>query len=161
MPLFKLGLVLTIIGIIWISFIFVETEKTYDTILLKQSDSFELNSEFEGVDIGFYRVYMPEFAGEEVFVQILDTKDNVIQEEQVQTKMSVGYFDFNEDGTHTVKVTNISKNQINLQVEFGNTNSQQMIPAGVLILVGAITIIVISYLKIKNYKIEQPDENIS
>jgi hypothetical protein len=36
-----------------------------------------------------------------------------------------------------------------------------MIPAGVLILVGAITIIVISYLKIKNYKIEQPDENIS
>ena len=129
--------------------------------MLKQSDSFELNSEFEGVDIGFYRVYMPEFAGEEVFVQILDTKDNVIQEEQVQTKMSVGYFDFNEDGTHTVKVTNISKNQINLQVEFGNTNSQQMIPAGVLILVGAITIIVISYLKIKNYKIEQPDENIS
>jgi uncharacterized repeat protein (TIGR01451 family) len=159
--LFKLGLGLTIIGIIWISFIFVETEKTYDTILLKQSDSFELISEFTGVDIGFYRIYMPEFAGEEVFVQILDTQDNVIQEEQIQTKMSVGYFDFNEDGTYTVKVTNISKNQINLQVEFGNTNSQQMIPAGVLILVGAITIIVISYLKIKNYKIEQPDENIS
>ncbi len=159
--LFKLGLGLTIVGIIWISFIFVETEKTYDTILLKQSDSFELISEFTGVDIGFYRIYMPEFAGEEVFVQILDTQDNVIQEEQIQTKMSVGYFDFNEDGTYTVKVTNISKNQINLQVEFGNTNSQQMIPAGVLILVGAITIIVISYLKIKNYKIEQPDENIS
>ena len=161
MPLFKLGLVLTIIGIIWISFVFVETEKTQGTILLKQSNSFELKSEFTGIDIGFYRVYMPEFAGEVVFVQILDTKDNVIQEELIQTKMSVGYFDFYEDGTHTIKVTNISKNQINLQVEFGNTNSQQMIPAGVLILVGAITIIVISYLKIKNYKIEQPDENIS
>ena len=84
-----------------------------------------------------------------------------MQNERIQTKMSVGYFDFNEDGTHTVKVTNISKNQINLQVEFGNTNSQQMIPAGILILVGAITMIVMSYLKIKNYKIEQPDENIS
>jgi len=104
---------------------------------------------------------MPEFTGEEVFVQVLDTKDNVIREERIQTKMSVGYFDFNEDGTHTVKVTNISKNQINLQVEFGNTNSLQMIPAGVLILVGAVIIIVMSYLKIKNYKIEQPDENIS
>jgi len=159
--LFNVGLALTIIGIIWISFVFVETEKTQDTILLKQSNSFELNSEFTGVDIGFYKVYMPEFTGEEVFVQILDTKDNVIQEQKIQTKMSVGYFDFNEDGTHTVKVTNISKNQINLQVEFGNTNSQQMIPAGVLILVGAITMIVMSYLKIKNYKIEQPDENIS
>jgi len=40
--LFKLGLGLVIIGIVWISFIFVETEKTHDTILLKQSNSFEL-----------------------------------------------------------------------------------------------------------------------
>ena len=160
MPLFKLGLVLTIIGIIWISFVFAETEKTQGTILLKQSNSFELKSEFTGVDIGFYRVYMQEFAGEVVFVQILDTKDNVIQEELIQTKMSVGYFDFYEDGTHTIKVTNISKNQINLQVEFGNTKSQEMTLAGILILAGAVTMIVRSYLKIKNYKIEQPDENI-
>ena len=160
MPLFKLGLVLTIIGIIWISFVFAETEKTQGTILLKQSNSFELKSEFTGVDIGFYRIYMPEFSGEEVFIQILDTKDNVIREELIRTKMSVGYFDFYEDGTHTIKVTNISKNQINLQVEFGNTKSQEMTLAGILILAGAVTMIVRSYLKIKNYKIEQPDENI-
>ncbi len=159
--LFILGLGLVIIGIIWISFVFVETEKTFDEILLKQSNSFELKSEFVGVDIGFYKIYMPEFTGEEVFVQILDTKDNVIQEQKIQTKMSVGYFDYSEDGTYTVKVTNISKNQINLQAEFGNTNSLQMIPAGILILVGAITMIVMSYLKIKNYKMAQPDENIS
>ncbi len=159
--LFKVGLGLTIIGIVWISFIFVETEKTYDEILLKQSNSFELKSEFTGIDIGFYKIYMPEFTGEEVFVQILDVKDNVIQEERIQTKMSVGYFDFNGNGTYTVKVTNISKNQINLQVEFGNTNSQEMIPAGIFILVGAITMIIMSYLKIKNYKMAQPDENIS
>ena len=158
--LFKLGLGLTIIGIIWISFVFAETEKTQGTILLKQSNSFELKSEFTGVDIGFYRIYMPEFSGEEVFIQILDTKDNVIREELIRTKMSVGYFDFYEDGTHTIKVTNISKNQINLQVEFGNTKSQEMTPAGILILAGAVTMIVRSYLKIKNYKIEQPDENI-
>ncbi|MCH8086134.1 MAG: hypothetical protein IIC15_06940 [Thaumarchaeota archaeon] len=159
--LLKLGLGLTIIGIIWISFIFVETEKIHDTILLKQSNSFELKLQFTGADIGFYRVYMPEFSGEEVFLQILDTKDNVIQEQEIHTKMSVGYFDFNENGTHTIKVTNISKNQINLQIEFGNTNSLQMIPAGVLILVGSLTMIVMGYLKITNYKIEQPDENIS
>ncbi len=159
--LLKLGLGLTIIGIVWISFIFVETEKTHDTILLKQSNSFESKSEFLGMGIGFYKIYMPEFTGEEVFIQILDPKNNVIQEGKIQTKMSVGYFDFSENGVYTVKITNISKNQIDLQIEFGNTNSQEMIPAGVLILVGAITIIVMSYLKIKNYKIEQPDENIS
>ncbi len=159
--LLKLGLGLTIVGIIWISFIFAETEKIQDAILLKQSNSFELKLVFTGADIGFYRIYMPEFSGEDVFLQILDTKDNVIQEQEIHTKMSVGYFDFNEDGTHTLKVTNISKNQINLQIEFGNTNSLQMIPAGVLILVGSLIMIAMSYLKIKNYKIEQPDENIS
>ena len=114
-----------IIGMIWISVIFVETEKTHDSVLLKESNSFELKSEFLGSDIGFYKVYMPEFTGEEVFVQILDTKENVIQEEKIQTKMSVGYFDFNENGIYTVKITNISKNPIDLQIEFGNTNSQK------------------------------------
>jgi len=84
--LLKLGFGLTIVGIIWISLIFVETEKIQDTILLKQSNSFELKLEFTGADIGFYRVYMPEFSGEEVFVQILDTKDNVIQKEEIHTK---------------------------------------------------------------------------
>ena len=150
-----------IVGIIWISIIFVETEKNYDEILLKQSNSFELELEFTGADIGFYKVYMPNFTGEEVFVQILDTQDNIIQEERIQTKMSVGYFDFNDNGTYTLKVTNISKNSIDMQVEFGNTNSQEMIPGGVLILVGAVMILVISYLKLKNYNIAQPDENIS
>ena len=158
---FKIGLALVIVGMIWISVIFIETEKTNDSVLLKQSSSIELKSEFLGTDIGFYKVYIPEFTGEEVFVQILDTKDNVIQEEKIQTRMSVGYFDFNGNGEYTVKITNISKNPINLQLEFGNTNSQQMIPAGVLTLMGSIIIILMSYLKIKNYNIEQPDENIS
>jgi predicted histidine transporter YuiF (NhaC family) len=75
--------------------------------------------------------------------------------------MSVGYFDFSKNGMYTIKITNISKNQIDLQIEFGNTNSQEMIPAGILIVIGTVIIIVISYLKIRNYKIEQPDENIS
>ncbi|MBL7001667.1 MAG: hypothetical protein ISR80_02785 [Nitrosopumilus sp.] len=158
---FKLGLGLVIVGIIWVSFIFDETEKLHDSILLKQSNSLELKSEFLGIGIGYYKVYMPEFAGEEVFVQILDTKDSVIQEQKIQTKMSVGYFDFNENGTHTLKVTNISKNTIDLQIEFGDTNSQKMFPPGIMILVGAVVMMMIAYMKIKNYNIEQPDENIS
>ena len=159
--LFKIGLGLVIIGAIWISVIFDETEKIHGSSLLKQSTSFKLESEFTGTDIGFYKVYMPEFAGEEIFAQILDNNDNVIQEQRIQTKMSVGYFDFDADGIYTVKITNITKNSINLQVEFGNTNSQKMTPAGVLILVGAIVIMGMSYIKIKNHKIAHPDENIS
>jgi len=158
---FKLGLVLVIIGIVWTAFIFDETEKKYDSIILKQSNSFETKLVFSGIDIGFYKLYMPEFAGEEIFVQILDPKENVIQEQMIQTKMSVGYFDFNQNGEYTIKITNIAKNSIDIQIEFGNTNSQKMYPSGIMILVGAIVMMVMSYMKIKNYNIEQPEENIS
>ncbi|MBT8251624.1 MAG: hypothetical protein KJO99_02160 [Nitrosopumilus sp.] len=158
---FKIGLALVIVGIIWTALIFDETEKKYDIVTLKQSNTFETKAEFSGIDIGFYKLYMPEFSGEEVFVQILDTKDNVISEQIIQTKMSVGYFDFNENGEYTLKITNVAKNVVDIQIEFGNTNSQKMYPSGILILVGAIVMIIISYFKIKNYNIEQPEENIS
>jgi predicted histidine transporter YuiF (NhaC family) len=96
-----------------------------------------------------------------IIFQILDKNQNIISEESVQTKMSVGYFNFEKSGTYTVKITNPSENQINLQVELGDANSENMILPGVMILVGAIIIIVLSYRKLKNYSIEQPDENIS
>ena len=158
---FKLGLVLVIVGIVWTAFIFDEAEKKYESTILKESSSFQTKLGFSGVDIGYFKLYMPEFSGEEVFVQILDTKENVIQEEIIQTRMSVGYFDFKEDGQYTIKITNIAKNPIDIQIEFGNTNSQKMYPSGIMILVGAVTIMIMSYLKIKNYNIEQPEENIS
>ncbi len=157
----KVGLVLVIIGVIWTSLIFNETEKIHTSVLLEKSDSFETKTEFTGSDIGYYKFYVPEFSGNEIFVQVLDTKKNIIQEQKVQTKMSVGYFDFSKNGTHTLKVTNISKDAINLQMEFGNTNSQKMYPSGIMMLVGAVLIIITSYFKIKNYKIEQPEANIS
>ena len=157
----KVGLILVIIGVIWTSLIFDETEKMHDSTLLKESNSFETKTEFTGSDIGYYKFYMPEFSGNEIFVQVLDTKNNIIQEQKIQTKMSVGYFDFSKNGMHTLKITNISKDAINLQTEFGNTNSQKMFPSGIMILVGAVLIIITSYFKIKNYKIEQPEANIS
>ncbi|AFS80053.1 hypothetical protein NKOR_00675 [Candidatus Nitrosopumilus koreensis AR1] len=158
---FKLGLALVIVGMIWTAYVFDETEKKYDSIVLKQSNSFETESEFFGMGIGYFKLYIPEFSGEEVFVQILDPRDNVIQEQMVQTKMSVGYFDFKEDGKHTIKITNIAKNSIYVQIELGDTNSQEMVPSGLMIFVGAIVMLIISFFKIKNYSIEQPEENIS
>jgi hypothetical protein len=156
-----IGLILVIIGVIWTSLVFDETEKTHDSVLLKESNSFKTKSEFTGSDIGYYKFYMPGFSGNEIFVQVLDTKNNIIQEQKIQTKMSAGYFDFSENGTHTLKISNVSKDTVNLQIEFGNTNSQKMLPSGIMILVGAVLIMITSYFKIKNYKIEQPEANIS
>jgi hypothetical protein len=90
----------------------------------------------------------------------LDNNLNVISEESIQTKMSVGYFDFEKSGTYTVKITNPSENQVDLQFELGDASSETMIPPGVMVLVGAVMIIFSSYMKLKNYNIEQPDKNI-
>jgi len=158
---FKVGLVLVVIGMIWVSAIFNETEKNHEETTLKKSNSIESKLGFTGIDIGYYKIYMPEFTDENVFVQILDTNLNIIQEQKVNTKFSVGYFDFDKDGTYTIKVSNISKESINVQIEFGNTHSQKMVAPGIMIVVGSLLMMLISYLKIKNYNIEQPDENIS
>ena len=157
----KIGFVLVVIGMIWISVIFNETEKNHDSAILKKSNSMETKLEFLWEDIGYYKVYMPEFTKENVFVQILDKNLNVIQEQKINTKFSVGYFDFDKDGIYTMKVSNISENSIILQTEFGNTHSQKMIAPGIMIVLGSVIIMLISYLKIKNYNIEHPDENIS
>lgn len=161
LSLFKIGLILIIGGSLWISFVFTESDKVQDTFLITESNSVNLGLKLMGNEIGYYKIFMPEFGGDELFIQIQDDEYNIIQEEVIQTKMSVGYFDFSEDGIYTIKVTNISKNQIKTEIEFGNTNSQKMIPGGILLFIGAITMIVIAYLKLKNYNIAQPDENIS
>ena len=159
--IFKIGLVLSVIGMIWISFVFLQGDRIYEEIILKSTNSHDIELNFNGKGIGYYKVFMPEFAGNQVFVQILDRNQNIISEEIIQTKMSVGYFDFEKSGIYTAKITNPSENQINLQIEFGDANSENMISPGVMILVGAVMIIVSSYMKLKNYNIEQPDENIS
>ena len=84
----------------------------------------------------------------------------IINEEKIQTKLSVGYFDFNGDGTYTTRIINISENPIELQVEFGDTNAQEMFAPGIMTVIGALAIMITSYFKIKNYIIEQPEENI-
>ncbi|MCH7758037.1 MAG: hypothetical protein IIA19_06155 [Thaumarchaeota archaeon] len=158
--LFKVGIALTILGMVWLAVIFDEADKISDIFSLKSSDSTEIEMNFEGKDIGYYKIYLPEFSGEEVFVQILDQNQNIISDEIVETKMSVGYFNF-EGGTYVAKITNLSNDQINLEVEFGDTNSLEMIIPGIVTLAGGLMIIIASYIKLRDYRIEQPDENIS
>ena len=158
--MFKVGIGLTILGMVWLSVIFDEGDKILDSFSLKSSDSTEIEMNFEGKDIGFYKIFMPQFSGEGVFVQILDQNQNVISDEIVETKMSVGYFNF-EGGTHVVKITNLSNDQINLEVEFGDTNGREMIMPGIVTLAGGLMIVISLYIKLRDYRIEQPDENIS
>lgn len=157
--MFKIGIGLTIIGMVWLSVVFYQGDKISEKFSIKSSDSAEIEMYFEGKDIGYYKIFMPEFAGEGVFVQILDKNQNVISDGIVETKMSVGYFDF-EGGIHTAKITNLSNDQMNLEVELGDPNGREMIIPGIVTLVGGLIIIITSFIKLRDYRIEQPDENI-
>ena len=159
--MFKIGIGLTILGMVWLSVVFNEGDRISENFSLKSSDSAEIELYFEGKDIGYYRIFMPEFTGEGVFVQILDKNHNVISDGMIETKMVVGYFDFEQEGTHVAKITNLSDEKMNLEVEFGDTKGREMIMPGIVILTGGLMIVISLYFKLRDYRIEQPDENIS
>ncbi|MDH3278081.1 MAG: hypothetical protein OEL77_07445 [Nitrosopumilus sp.] len=158
--LFKIGIGLTVLGMIWLSVVFYQGDKISEKFSIKSSDSEEIEMYLEGNDIGYYKIFMPEFAGIGVFVQILDENRNVISDGIVETKMSVGYFDF-EGGMHVAKISNLSNDQMNLEVEFGDTNGKEMVLPGIVTLAGGLMIVISSFIKLRDYRIEQPDENIS
>lgn len=160
-PLFKIGVPLLVAGILWLSVIFFEGDRITDEFILKPGESAQKSMNFQGKDVGYYKIFMPEFEGTGVFVQILDQNYNVITDGIIETKMAVGYFDYTEDGIFSLKITNLSEHQMNIEVEYGETNASQMIIPGIVTLMGGLVLVIVTFFKLKNYKIAQPDENIS
>lgn len=146
---------------LWLSLVFIEGDRVSENYSIKPSDSAEIEMDFEGKDIGYYKIFIPEFAGKGVFVQILDENNNVIKDGIVETKMSVGYFDFERSGAYSIKLTNLSEKHTSLELEFGDTNGREMILPGIVTLVGGLSVVISLYVKLRDYRIEQPDENIS
>ena len=159
--MFNTGIGLTVVGIFLLSIIFFEGDRISENFLVKSEGSTQMEMYFTGNDIGYYKIFMPDFSGTGVFVQILDQNYNVIADGMVETKMSVGYFDYTQSGNYIVKITNLSNDQMNLEVEFGETNGKEMIIPGVVTLAGGLMIVIATFIKLKNYRIAQPDENIS
>ena len=85
------------IGMIWLSVIFDEGDKSLEDFSLKSSESGEIEMFFEGTDIGYYKIFMPEFVGEGVFVQILDQNQNVISDGVLKQKCQLVILILRED----------------------------------------------------------------
>jgi len=150
-----------VVGIIWTSMIFVEGDKISEEFILESQHSHKIQLDFEGDGIGYYKIFMPEFLKYKVFVQVLNNNENIISEKNVETKMYVSYFDFKQSGKYTVNVVNTLENPIDMQVELGDTRVKEMIYSGILTFVGGIIIVISSFMKLRNYRIEHPDENIT
>ena len=141
--------------------IFVEGEKISDEFTLEPLESHKIQSYFEGEGVGYYKILMPEFLKYKIFAQVLDEDENIISEKNVETKMSVSYFDFEKNGKYTINVVNTLEHPIEIQIELGNTKVKEMIYSGIMTFAGGIMIVVLSFVKLRNYRIEHPEENIT
>ena len=160
LTLFKISILLIIIGASGTGVFFSEAERMTEIMLLKQNESDDISMFFEVNDIGYHKVTIPEFEGQGVFYRIVDENYDTISKGIVETKMSIRYFDVKETGVYTMIMTNLAEEKMNYEVEIGSTNAIMIsIPAGVMF-VGGLLLLFASYMKLKNYRIEQPDENI-
>jgi len=65
-----------------------------------------------------------------------------------------------ESGTHTIVLTNLAEEKMSYEIEMGSTDAIRiMIPAGIMF-AGGLLLLLTSFMKLKNYRTEQPDENI-
>jgi len=160
LSLFKISILLVIIGTSGTGIVFSESDKTEQFMTLKQTESYELSLYFEVGDIGYYKITIPEFEGQGIFYRIVDDNYYTVSKGISETKMSIRYFDVKESGIHTIILTSLSQEKMDYEIEIGSTNSNKiMIPAGIMF-VGGLLLLFTSFMKLKNYRTEQPDENI-
>ena len=158
--LFKISILLIIIGASGTAIIFSESNKVEQFMTLKQIESNEMGLYFEAGDIGYHKITIPEFDGQGVFFRIVDEDHDTISIGIAQTKMSIRYFDVKESGTYTIVLTNLAQEKMSYEIEMGSTDAIRiMIPAGIMF-TGGLLLLLTSFMKLKNYRTEQPDENI-
>ena len=157
---FKLSILLIVIGASGTGIVFSDAPKTEQQMTLEESQMRQMSLFFEQDDVGYHTIFIPEFEGQGVFFRVVDPEFETISKGLIQTKMSIGYFDVKESGMYTVLLTNLAQKEMNYEVEIGSTAAQDIIiPAGVMF-AGGLLLLFASYLKLKNYRTEQPDENI-
>ena len=160
LTLFKISILLIIIGASGTGVIFSEAERSVKFMSLKQTEFDEMSLYFEVGDVGYHKITIPEFEGQGVFFRIVNEDYDTISKGIAETKMSIMYFDVKESGTHTIILTNLAQEKMDYEVEIGSTNSLMIsMPAGVMF-VGGLLLLFTSYMKLKNYRIEHPDEKI-
>ena len=160
LSIFKISILLIIIGASGTGIIFSEADRTSELMSLKQTESDQISMFFEENDIGYFTITNPEFQGQGVYFRVVDENFDTISKGIAETKMSIRYFDVKESGIYSIVLTNLAQEKMNYEIEIGSTNALIIsIPAGVMF-VGGLVLLFSSYMKLRNYRIAQPDENI-
>ena len=150
LSMFKISIALIVIGTIWIGFITVNSHNMTEnfTLNVAQTGAVEINL---SEDMGFYKVAIPEL-GDSVFVQILDPNENIISDKKLETKLAINYFDINQNGIYTLKITNIADNYFPIQIQMGQINTEELQYPGIVVISGILLLIIYSFLVLQNQK---------
>ena len=138
---FKIGLLLMIIGSIWVALVFSATEKTSQDLNMDAKESASIDLDLKDKGLGFYKITIPNYSKETILVKVLDPQGNTIDLKRIGTKMSVNYFEFSYTGKYTLEITNISENTIQIMAEFGNTRAAEFTFPALIALIGACLIV--------------------
>ena len=82
----RIGLILAVIGIVSIIIIFDDNQKVTTVRTLELEDTYSLNLDLKDSGIGYYKVTIPNFDGQTIFVQIVDHVGNVISDKKYKQK---------------------------------------------------------------------------
>ena len=134
------GVMIFVVGVTGIMFVYSENKIEGKIVELSDSYIIEALSVSGTPDIGFYKIVIDEFKETEIFVQVIDSKQNIIHDKKINTKMSVNYFDMNKNEEYEIILKNLSEDKITFEIEFGNLNYLKIILPGLMTLIGLIII---------------------
>ncbi|RMW37836.1 MAG: hypothetical protein EA442_05110, partial [Candidatus Nitrosopelagicus sp.] len=101
LSIFKISILLIIIGASGTGIIFSEADRTSELMSLKQTESDQIGMFFEENDIGYFTITISEFQGQGVYYRVVDENYDTISKGIAETKMSIRYFDVKESGIYT------------------------------------------------------------
>ena len=146
------GIMLFVVGITGMIFVNASSDAGNEIVELRGTYIIDEFPIIDSQDVGFYKITINNFNENSIFVQIFDSKQNLIHDKKIETKMSVNYFDINSNEKYKIVLTNLSENKTKLIVEYDSLNYSKIILPGFMSLSGLILMIFGVYNKLRNQK---------
>jgi len=153
---FKNGIIIISIGIVWMWLIFSDGINESELISINPQKSKTFDLLLTGQGIAFYEIHIKNYQQNPLFVQVLDSKGNIIAEQKVHTILSENFFDFSNKGNYVIRITNFSEKNIEFSIRYGDTKLEQLLIPEIITFVGSNILIYAVFRRMKYYSIAQP-----
>lgn len=159
LSVFRIGIILVLIGAVWTGLVFSGTVKESKNIILDRLDSARISVDLNGNGLGYYIISSNTYDNV-LLAKILDSQGNYIEMKRITNKFTVNYFQFDRTGEFTLEITNFGEKPVELTTEIGNTAFQNFVTPAIIVFLGTIFLVIAGYKKLQSYITAQPDENI-